>query len=154
MPIPKMKLLEILNRIPLFKGLSAPERERVIATRHILKPFKAGTKFINYGDMDDSFFILLAGKANVIIGDQVLAEIGAGDFVGEVGFICGERRTASVQATTDVIAMCITHQAFSDVPTNLREKIKDKMIAGLVARIQSMNTELNTFRAKAEQHSV
>ena len=63
--IPTDKLIDIANRVPLFKELNANETEQLITITNIVKMIKAGEKFISDGKYNDSFYILLSGKATV-----------------------------------------------------------------------------------------
>ncbi|GAA6171090.1 hypothetical protein NBRC116592_07600 [Colwellia sp. KU-HH00111] len=138
----KLKLMEIANRVPLFKALNAHEKGQVIAIDNIVKVIKKDTAFINYGDRNDNFFILLSGSASVYQHDHKIAKVKGGQFVGEVGFICGDPRTATVVADTDLVTFCIDRSRFMYLPATLREKIKDRLINGLVDRVESMNEHI------------
>ena len=52
------------------------------------------------------FFIILEGRAAVIIDDEKVATLGHGDFFGEVAALDGGPRTASVKAET--LLRCVT----------------------------------------------
>ncbi|GAA5317036.1 MAG: hypothetical protein AseanaTS_22400 [Candidatus Pelagadaptatus aseana] len=149
MEIPRRKLLDVLNRIDLFADISAGDKERLLVPRHIVKVFPQSDSLIQAGDSDDNFYILLAGKAGIYKAGQRVAEVTPGDFVGEMGFICGEPRTATVTADMDVIAMCLDNKAFAGLPSGLREKIKDRLIGALVKRVDSLNRQLAQYKAGA-----
>lgn len=146
----KLKLMEIANRVPLFKELNLYEKEQIISINNIVKIIKKGKKFITFGDQDDSFYVLLSGTASVIKKDREIAEVHGGQFVGEVGFICRDPRTASIIAKTDLITFCIDRDKFSKLPIKLRDKIKDKVINGLVDRVEHMNDEIEQLNQKVE----
>lgn len=148
--VSKLKLLEIANRVPLFKALSVYEKEQIISMKDIVNIIKKGTKFIIFGEQDDKFYILLSGTASVIKKDREIAEIQGGQFVGEVGFICGDPRTASIIAKTDLITFCIDREKFSHLPIRLRDKIKDRVINGLVDRVEHMNDEIEQLTRSVE----
>ena len=65
--------------------------------------FRDGQRVIEEGDSGDSMYIIRSGKANVVahlLGRQIeLAVLGDGDVFGEVGFLTGRPRTASVIAS-------------------------------------------------------
>ena len=52
------------------------------------------------GDYAYEFMAIEEGTGEVRRGDQVLAELGAGDFFGEMGLIDSDRRNATVIAKT------------------------------------------------------
>jgi|GEM_PF-736820 len=68
-----------------------------------LLAFSDGQKVIEEGDSGDSMYIIKSGQANVIahlLGKRVdLAQLRDGDIFGEVGFLTGRPRTASVIAS-------------------------------------------------------
>ena len=145
----KLKLMEIANRIPLFKALTLHEKEQIIAIKNIVKIIKKGTKFIVYGDHDDGFYILLNGSASVYRNDKKIAVVKSGQFVGEVGFICREPRSASVIADTNLITFFFTRECFLSLSLVLRDKVKDELIGGLVGRIQEMTEEIDRLERAA-----
>ncbi|NJD54996.1 MAG: cyclic nucleotide-binding domain-containing protein [Nitrospirae bacterium] len=65
--------------------------------------FKDGQRVIEEGDSGDSLYIIRSGTANVVahlLGRRIeLAVLGEGDVFGEVGFLTGRPRTASVIAS-------------------------------------------------------
>lgn len=148
--ISKLKLIEIANRVPLFKALDTHEKEQVISIPNIVKVINKGERFISYGEHNDNFFILLSGKASIYQKEQKIAVVEGGQFVGEVGFICATARTANAIAETDLITFCIDKKSFLMLPALLREKIKDKLITGLVERIEHMNIYINHLTTQVD----
>lgn len=131
----KLQLLEIMARVPLFKTLSAVERERVLTDGAAFESISADNPFIVEGSHGPSFYIILSGQAVVRRHGHKVATMTAGQFIGEVGFICNEVRTASVVALTDMLVLKIDRDNFQRLPSKIRESIKDKVISGLVARV-------------------
>jgi CRP/FNR family transcriptional regulator, cyclic AMP receptor protein len=88
-----------LKSLPLFESVSDEELERVA-------PFvsevsvSAGKHLVDEGDYAYTFMAIEEGTAEVRRGDERVAELGSGDFFGEVGLLDTERRTATVVATS------------------------------------------------------
>lgn len=55
-----------------------------------------GRQVIEQGRTDKDFYLLLRGKVDVIASGRILAELGQGDFFGEMALIMNSPRTASV----------------------------------------------------------
>lgn len=144
----KIKLMEILARIPLFKDLTPPEREVVQNMIRNIKRYPQGKVFIKEGAHEPFFYIILAGKAEVSHRAHKIGELIPGQFIGEVGFICKEPRSATVTASTDIALMLINAEDFRRLPARIRESIKDRIISGLVERVSGMND--NTIRYEDE----
>lgn len=140
----KIKLMEILARIPLFKDLTPPEREMVQNMVRNIKRYPKGKAFIKEGAHEPFFYIILAGRAEVSHRAHKIGELVPGQFIGEVGFICKEPRSATVIASTDIALMLINAEDFRRLPARIRESIKDRIISGLVERVSGMND--NTIR--------
>ena len=86
---------EQLAAIPLFAQLQADERERFAGlAEEIVVP--AGETIDSESDFAYEFFIIEEGHAEVVRDGRRLAELGPGDFFGEIGLLVTGRRTASV----------------------------------------------------------
>ena len=140
--VSKLKLLEFLNRLTLFKSLEPQERKLIADIPNLIVVITAGDTFIRKGHFDSDFFILLNGEASITIDGQHIADASQGHFIGEVGFICNEPRSATVTANTDIIAMRITRDLFDLLPIKVRESIKQKIINGLVERVSKQNGKI------------
>jgi len=95
---------ETLKELRFFKAFTGGElRELLDASTTVVH--RAGQVIIKEGEMDNCLYILLAGLAEVRKGPQLIALLEKGDVFGEIGFLYAVRRTASVVATTDVMAL-------------------------------------------------
>jgi CRP/FNR family cyclic AMP-dependent transcriptional regulator len=92
--------------VPLFSGLAQRELQRLsTVTDEIVLP--AGTRLIHEGTFSHEFLLISAGEAEVRREGRLLAQLGPGDFAGEVGVMNDARRNASVIATTELSAIVI-----------------------------------------------
>jgi len=85
----------------LFSGMPEDEIQQILRGLS-LKSFSSRDKVIEEGDSGDSLYIIKSGQAKVIahlFGKEIeLATLETGDIFGEVGFLTGRPRTASVIA--------------------------------------------------------
>ncbi len=74
--------------------------------------FAAGQWIIREGDIGDAAYILVSGRCEVLkqIDDtqELLRTLGPGDVFGETAILASTLRTASVRATTEVVAVIVT----------------------------------------------
>lgn len=112
-----------LKSIPLFAGLSRKER-RMVAQRADEVDIDAGREIVREGDFPYEFFAIEEGTVEVKRGDQHLAEIGPGDFFGEMGLIDDAPRNAPVVARSPVTAVVMTGQAFRQIDREFPEVAK------------------------------
>jgi CRP-like cAMP-binding protein len=90
-----------LEGVAIFSDLTRGELERVARwTDEVSVP--EGYELAREGQFAHEFFIIEDGAAAVIAGGERIAELGAGDFFGEIGLLETERRTATVVATTPI----------------------------------------------------
>lgn len=150
--VSKLKLVEFLNRIPLFTGLSAIERNDIANLPNLVVLIDKNEVFIKKDQQDSSFFILLNGEVTVSMNKKKVAVVGPGQFIGEVGFMCNEPRSATVTANDEVIALRINKELFDKLPIKLREGIKNKIIAGLVDRVVVQNNKIVDLEEKVAEY--
>ena len=62
----------------------------------------AGDAIFKEGDPSDGLYLVDEGHVQVTRGGEVLAVLGPGSFVGELGLLLDEARTADLEALTDV----------------------------------------------------
>jgi CRP/FNR family transcriptional regulator, cyclic AMP receptor protein len=107
-----------LNQVPLFAGLSKKERERVARWADEID-VAPGHHLVDQGRFPHEFFVLLEGSVEVTRDGEHLADLGPGDFFGEIALVEQERRTASVIATTPVHAIVMHQRDFDEMQQEL-----------------------------------
>ena len=100
-----------LKQSPLFAGLNRKERQ-ALAPRTDEVDLDQGRVIVREGEWPYEFFAIEQGTVEVRRGDQLLAELGPGDFFGEMGLVSDTRRNASVVASSPVTVIVMTAQAF------------------------------------------
>jgi CRP-like cAMP-binding protein len=88
-----------LKALPLFESLGKRDLERV--SRWVDQvDVGVGRHLVDQGSFAFEFFVILEGEAEVIRDGDRIAQLGPGDFFGEMALVEGDRRNASVVATT------------------------------------------------------
>jgi CRP-like cAMP-binding protein len=88
-----------LASIQLFESLTDEERDKVAGWFDVHEA-SPGVRLCGEGAPGYSFFVLLDGTATVTSNGAELAQLGPGDFFGELAILGDGRRTATVTATT------------------------------------------------------
>jgi CRP/FNR family transcriptional regulator, cyclic AMP receptor protein len=96
-----------VQSIPLFAGLSKDD-QKVVAQYADEVDVDAGKVLAEEGRLAYEFFAIKDGTAEVRLGGQRTAELGPGDFFGEIGLLAGDRRVATVVATTPMSLVVLT----------------------------------------------
>jgi CRP-like cAMP-binding protein len=94
----------ILRQQPLFKCLNDEQLDALLPRGRVAH-FGRDEKLIQQGASGDSMFILVDGRAEVIVerngATRQVAALHAGDCFGEMSLLTGEQRSATVIAQTD-----------------------------------------------------
>lgn len=130
-----------LSHVPLFAGLGTAELDDV---RGLLTEvgIDAGTVLVRQGTHVSEFFIIESGTASVERDGVVLAEVGPGDFQGEIALLDGGARTATVTATSAMTIMVATHAEFNAL-LDRAPTIARQMLPTLVARLRAIATAVD-----------
>jgi len=116
--------VEALKRTPLFAKVE-PAKLKLIAFAAERTQFRKGETMFLQGDVADAAYIILDGKADVLVqspgGALKVAELARDAIVGDIGILCDVPRTATIVATEDLTTLKITKDLFfrmvSDFPT-------------------------------------
>jgi len=90
-----------LKKLPLFESVADEDLDKI-------SPFVSevsvseGKPLVTEGDYAYEFMAIEEGTAEVRRGDEKLAELGPGDFFGEMGLLGDDRRNATVVATSSM----------------------------------------------------
>jgi CRP/FNR family cyclic AMP-dependent transcriptional regulator len=122
-----------LQGIAIFSGLSKRELERLSQwTDEISVP--AGHELAREGQFAHEFFVIESGNADVLKDGTRIAELGPGDFFGEIGLLETERRTASVVAATEMELIVMFQREFKAMEKEM-PSIADRVRAAIRARL-------------------
>ncbi len=110
---------------------AVPKTERAtLMSRFTTKTFAPGELLVAEGSEGEGLFVIASGTVRVskLDGDGeplVLAELGPGDVVGEIGIVLRRPATATVRALSSAVAMELTREGFAEAirahPTLLGE---------------------------------
>jgi CRP/FNR family cyclic AMP-dependent transcriptional regulator len=96
-----------LAKIPLFSDLSEDDLAAV-ATYADEVTVSEGKHLVDEGGYAYDLWAIIEGTAQVIVGGEVVAELGAGDFFGEAGVLEKQQRNATVVAKTRMRLVTLT----------------------------------------------
>jgi CPA2 family monovalent cation:H+ antiporter-2 len=126
---------ELVERFPLFAGLTPEQREVLILHFHPATA-QPGERIIRAGDEADTIYFISSGQVEVRVARRRI-RLRAGDFFGEMALMDDQRRTADVIALDYSQFVLLNQRDFREIlrrHPDIREKI-----ASLAAERGEMN---------------
>jgi CRP-like cAMP-binding protein len=96
-----------LGQIALFSDLSDDDLD-ALSTYVDEVTVSEGKHLVDEGGYAYDLFVIVDGKAQVIVSGDVVAELGPGDFFGEAGVLEKQQRNATVVAATRMRLVTLT----------------------------------------------
>lgn len=103
--------IELLRKVPLFAECSKKELRELASIADEID-VRAGKKLTTQGSIGHEFFVLIEGTVRVTKDGRKLADLGAGDWVGEIALLTREPRVATAEATTPVRTLVLADRDF------------------------------------------
>ena len=93
-------LRQRLSGVNIFSGLPDEVLDGFVTNGSTVK-YPSGSEIVRQGSQEAGLHVVLAGAAEVIVGDRVVATLGPGEYFGEIAVIDGGPRSATVRAAGD-----------------------------------------------------
>jgi CRP-like cAMP-binding protein len=122
-----------LKRSPLFEGLNRKQLQQLarVADDRDVEP---GTVLCKEGSRGREFFVIVEGEASVSKAGKRIANLGSGDFFGEIALLERVERTATVTAKTPLRFFVVTDHAFKTVVAT-DPRIERSLLRALARRL-------------------
>jgi len=155
-PLINDETIELLRKVPLFSDLPLGELKYLAYTLDRLS-LEPGMVVCKEGEVGDSFFIIIDGGLDVIMGmdtpdEKLLATHGPGQHVGEMSMVVpGGLRSASLRASDKSHLWVMTRDDFDEL-LHRQPHVAYAMVKVISNRLrQSDNSAFNDLREKNHQ---
>ena len=126
---------QAMARAPLFASL--PGRDvRSLAEATSVERHQAGSTVVKEGAPGTAFFVILEGRAQVVIGSRTITGLGPGDFFGEISLLDGDPRTASVVADSSLLCLRLGGNHFLQLLSD-QPKLMLKLLREVARRLRA-----------------
>jgi len=108
------KVLESINKVPLFKQLSELKKSHLIES---LKKQKVdnGKVIFSQGEEGSRFYIIKKGKVDIIINKQYLRTLNKHEYFGDRALFFDEKRSATAVANGNVTLYVLEKESFQKI---------------------------------------
>lgn len=130
--------IETLRKISLFTGCGTSELGR-IAQLFDEACRAAGTVLVREGQPGSEFYVIVEGEAEATLRGEFLAELGPGDFFGEMSLLEVAPRAATVVAETDVTLLVLEPRGFASLLA-MTPSVGMKMMRSMSQRLRAVET--------------
>ncbi|HWR72931.1 MAG TPA: cyclic nucleotide-binding domain-containing protein, partial [Nitrospirota bacterium] len=139
--------------IPLFAGLT-PEEFEDFTKMMVVHTLPPGTVIVKQGETGKSVYIIATGtvKVHTVLptGERLdLAMLGTSDFFGEMAFLTGKQRTATVETAEDAVILEVTEDNLRDLITR-KPRILQVLQQYSDAREQGTSQKVQSAQKTAE----
>ena len=142
-------IYEEVKSVEIFKNFDNNEIDTLISKSH-KRNFEPNQNIVNENDEGNSLFIILSGNARVYIDKNdeniKLGLLSSGDAFGEFSLLTGDKRTATVKATTHLQCLEISKDALQNIIEKNPSLIDN--LALIMAEREQNNKEINKDNKK------
>lgn len=131
---------ELLAGCPLFTG-SEPADLAALAGVATEVRFPPGHVISRQGEIGSGLFLVANGRVRVVRDGRTLAELGPGEFFGELSVIDRQPRTAQVAAVDATTCLALASWDFERVMLE-QPRLALAIMRGLAARLRSATEQL------------
>jgi len=112
--------LQLLRDVSILSVLPEPTLDR-LARALVRVEAQPGDIVIREGDEGDRFYVIESGTVEVTKEGRHIADLGPGDFVGEIALLRNVPRVATVTATSELVLQALDRQHFIPAVTGQGE---------------------------------
>jgi CRP-like cAMP-binding protein len=109
-----------LKGLPLFGDLAHRDLEKIARWTDEVD-VASGRDLVREGAFPHEFMVIESGTADVLHDGDTIAELGPGDFFGEMALLETQRRTATVRATSDLRVIVMHARDFREMEHEMPE---------------------------------
>ena len=135
---------EVRDKIPLFHGLTNDQVQAIVDVGNLIE-LEPGRMLCHEGDESTAFFILISGTLKVRAGEISLGKVQAVDVVGEMGFITGMPRSATLEVEASARLIVIAKAEFDTLlasDDHMAARIYRRLVDVLCRRLRASNVQL------------
>jgi len=129
----------LLTKFPIFQTLTQTDIKKLVPMLK-MKKFPKGSTIMKKGDPASNLFIIISGKAEVMVDDTTIGVMGRGDVFGEISLLIGTPVGASIKVSEIITVLFIYGKDFKKV-LNMFPSLQMYFARLLAQRLAKTNVE-------------
>jgi len=98
--------------------------------------YKDGEDIVREGEVDDRFYIIVAGSVEVQANGNSIGKLSNGDCFGETSYVRGAKRQASIVADGQVTILRVSSTLMEQVSSACQLRFNKVFLRSLITRLQ------------------
>lgn len=135
-------VIDYTNNIEFFSNFTKDQVKATLNAASVIKVAKE-TAVVKEGEIDDTFYIILSGQASVRQNDKQIAVLGRGECFGEMAYLSGDSRVATVITDTDCILMKMSAIILDKAPQDIQLLFLKRFAITLLKRLSASQKKSN-----------
>jgi eukaryotic-like serine/threonine-protein kinase len=127
--------MALLRKLSFFHEFSQGEISEVLKASS-WQNYTASEEVVREGDMDDRFYVVVAGQCVVQRGGRTVGNLGTGDCFGESSYVPGARRSASVRTSGNVTLLKVGASLLEQTSPACQLRFNRVFLRSLIGRLQ------------------
>ena len=136
-----------LRSLRFFDSFSDEEIVEILDASHLLS-YAPGAEIVREGEIDSTFYLIARGNAEVRKGNIPIDTLMKGDCFGEIGFLTATRRTATVVAVNQVLALRVSSTLLDQVSADCQLRFYKIFTQTLIYRLSLTNAKLSAAKGR------
>ena len=125
-----------LRRLKFFHEFSHAEIWEVLRASN-WQDYAGSEEIVKEGEMDDRFYVVVAGECAVERHGRRLGVLEGGDCFGETSYVQGAKRTATVKANGPVTVLKVSSTLLEQVSASCQLRFNRVFLRGMISRLQN-----------------
>jgi eukaryotic-like serine/threonine-protein kinase len=131
----QIEQMALLRRLSFFHEFSQAEISEVLKAS-VWQNYTGNEEVVREGDMDDRFYVVVAGSCLVQRGGRTVGTLGTGDCFGESSYVPGSRRSASVRTGGNVTVLKVGATLLEQASPACQLRFNRVFLRALIERLQ------------------
>ena len=127
-----------LRRLRFFHDFAGSEIWELLRASE-WREYSGGDEIVREGEMDDRFYVIVAGNVTVEMNGSSVGVLGDGDCFGESSYVAGVKRNSTIRADDSVTVLSVSATLLEQVSTDCQLRFNKVFLRSLIRRLQGSN---------------